>query len=61
MNVHQVNKIFLPLFLVLGRVVDTEDRAGGTGDDKLFLHIDLIPCEAVSFSDGILGDIVDDA
>jgi len=61
MNVHQVNQLFLPLFLVLGRVVDTEDTAGGTGDDKLFLHIDLIPCEAVSFSDGILGDIVDDA
>jgi len=61
MNVHQVNKLFLPLFLVLGWVIDSEDGAGGTGDDKLFLHIDLIACEAVSFSDGILGDVVDDA
>ena len=61
MNVHQVYQLFLPLFLVLGRVVDSEDGAGRTGDDKLFLHIDLIACEAVSFSDSILGDIVDDA
>lgn len=61
MNAHQVYQLFLPLFFVLGRVVDTEDGASASGDDQLFLHVDLIPCEAVCFSDGILRDIIDDA
>jgi hypothetical protein len=61
MNAQQVYQLFLTLFFVLDRVVDTEDGASASGDDQLFLHVDLISCEAVCFSDGILRDIIDDA
>ena len=61
MNAHEIYQLFLTLFFVLGRVVDTEDGAGASGDDQLFLHVDLISCEAIRFSDGILRDIIDDA
>lgn len=60
MNVHKINQVILPLFFALDRVIDSEDGASATGDDQLFFHIDLISCEAVSFSDGILRDIIDD-
>jgi hypothetical protein len=60
MNAQEVYQLFLPLFFVLGRVFDTEDGASAIGDDKLFLHVDLISCEAVRFSDGIFRDIIDD-
>lgn len=59
MNAHEVYQLFLPLFFVLDWVVDTEDGASASGDDQLFLHVDLISCEAVCFSDGILRDIID--
>ena len=61
MNAQEVYQLFLTLFFVLGRVVDTEDGASCSWDDQLFLHVDLISCEAVRFSDGILRDIIDDA
>jgi hypothetical protein len=61
MNAQEVYQLFLPLFFILDRVVDTEDGASASGDDQLFLHVDLISCEAVCFSDGILRDIIDDA
>ena len=60
MNAQQVYQLFLTLFFVLDRVVDTEDGASASGDDQLFLHVDLISCEAVRFSDGIFRDIIDD-
>lgn len=61
MNVHKCNQLLPPLFFVLDRVIDPEDGACGTGDNQLFLHIDLITCEAVRFSDSVLRDIIDDA
>ena len=61
MNAQEVYQLFLPLFFILDRVVDTEDGASAIGDDQLFLHVDLISCEAVCFSDCILRDIIDDA